>query len=111
MCSEQPLFRLPIYAQNFAQKITKYLTMKRVSSIFVVVFVIPYCLTQNFWEKNMRKVLGTVAFLLAVSVVAPAFTFAQDAPKEEKKEMKKKAKKEKKEKTEKKEEKMEEKKK
>lgn len=82
--------------------------MKRVSSIFAVVFVIPYCLTQNFWEKNMRKVLGTLAFLLAVSVVAPAFTFAQDAPKAEKKEMKKKAKKEKKEK---KEEKMEEKKK
>ena len=48
----------------------------------------------------MRKVLGTLAFLLAVSVVAPAFTFAQDAPKEEKKEMKKKAKKEKKEKKE-----------
>lgn len=54
----------------------------------------------HFWEKNMRKVLGTLAFLLAVSVVAPAFTFAQDAPKEEKKEMKKKAKKEKKEKKE-----------
>lgn len=50
----------------------------------------------HFWEKNMRKVLGTLAFLLAVSVVAPAFTFAQDAPKAEKKEMKKKAKKEKK---------------
>lgn len=85
--------------------------MKDVSSIFAVAFVIHYCLTQHLLGKNMRKVFGTLAFLVAVSIVAPAFSFAQDAPKEEKKEMKKKAKKAKKEKMEdKKEEKKEEKK-
>ncbi len=48
----------------------------------------------------MRKFVGFLAFAFVVSVIAPSFTFAQDAPKEEKKEMKKKAKKMKKEKME-----------